>query len=736
MGGLLFGYDWVVIGGAKPYYEQFFSIADNPTAQGIAMSSALVGCLVGAVVSGALTDRFGRKRLLLLAAFLFTISAIATALASTFIFFNIARWIGGVGIGLASSLSPLYIAEISPASIRGRLVSVNQLTIVIGVLAAQLVNWAIAQDVPSGVEGASLLDTWCGQVGWRWMFAAETVPAAAFFLLMFVVPESPRWLAKVGRHDQAERILARVGGPAYGAAELVTIRESLASSTGAEVRFRELLDPSLSRVLMIGIVLAVLQQWCGINVIFNYADEIFTAAGYDVRGIMGAIVATGSVNLIFTLVAMATIDHLGRRRLLLFGNLGLAILFLILGTLYYLDSTGPQMIALVLMAIACYAMSLAPVTWVVISEIFPNRIRGAAMSVAVFALWTACTVLTFTFPILNASLGPHGTFWLYGGICASRISVCLSQLARNQGQDIGRDRGGIGLDRQAERRHRRTATKRCNGLASRATPLTPCVIPGSKTIMPRFSYPFALILLATTPLCFAGEPGLPPRNGPQAYLADTIEEFDKTWPNNRRVLIAVHGHSVPTGYFSGSRVMPFDSYPHLLHVAIHQRHPTSVVEVVRTSIGGENSEQGAKRFAADVLALRPDVVTIDYALNDRPIGLQRAHAAWSTMIEAAKQNDVKLILLTPTPDLNADINDPADPLALHAEQIRRLAAEHHVALVDSYAAFQRIVLDGGDLSKLMSQPNHPNRKGHELVTKELTKWFLTDTERQSRRQGK
>jgi lysophospholipase L1-like esterase len=244
--------------------------------------------------------------------------------------------------------------------------------------------------------------------------------------------------------------------------------------------------------------------------------------------------------------------------------------------------------------------------------------------------------------------------------------------------------------------------------------------------MRRFICPLVLILVAATPLCSAKEPDVPARGGPDAYLGEMVKEFGKTWPDNRRVLIAAHGHSVPTGYFRAGRVMPFDSYPHLLHVAIHERYPSSVVEVVRTSIGGENSEQGAKRFTADVLSLRPDVVTIDYALNDRGIGLRRARAAWSAMIKDAKRSNVKLILLTPTPDLNADITDPADPLALHAEQIRQLAAEHQVALVDSYKAFQRFVRVGGDLSKLMSQPNHPNRKGHELVTRELARWFLGD----------
>ena len=419
MGGLLFGYDWVVIGGAKPFYEPYFGIAASPFLQGFAMSTALVGCLVGAAASGALTDRFGRKRLLIVAAFLFTASAVGTAVAPDFNSFNVARFVGGIGIGLASNLSPMYIAEISPAPMRGRFVSINQLTIVIGILAAQIVNWFIARGVPPNIAGESLLETWHGQVGWRWMFAAETVPALAFFLMMFVVPESPRWLAKVGRFAAAETILRRVGGDEYARREVEGIRHTLASEEIGKVHFRDLLTPDVSRILVLGVGLAVLQQWCGINVIFNYAQEVFAAAGYDIGGIMQTIVLTGIVNMLFTLVAIFTVDRLGRRALMLFGAAGLAMIYTVLGAAYYFESRGTHMVILIVAAIACYAMSLAPVTWVVISEIFPNRIRGAAMSVAVVALWTACTILTFTFPYLNYWLGSHGTFWLYAAICVA-----------------------------------------------------------------------------------------------------------------------------------------------------------------------------------------------------------------------------------------------------------------------------------------------------------------------------
>ena len=437
MGGLLFGYDWVVIGGAKPFYEPYFGITDEtPFLRGWAQSSALVGCLVGAVVSGIISDKSGRKRLLILSGLLFTVSAMGTAFAGSFLFFNVFRIIGGIGIGLASSLSPMYIAEISPAHMRGRFVSINQLTIVIGILAAQIVNFSIAQPVPEDAGTEYILASWNGQYGWRWMFGAETVPAFLFFLLMFFVPESPRWLLKYGRDKQAEDILSRLGGSEYADFEIRDIKNTLASEEIAKVNFRDLAEPKLRKIVMLGVFLAVLQQWCGINVIFNYAQEVFAAAGYGVSGIMFNIVITGIVNLLFTFVAIHTVDRLGRRILMLTGAGGLAAIYTILGLGYFLQSTGVHMLILVVSAIGCYAMSLAPITWVVISEIFPNRIRGAAMSVAVFSLWVGCTALTLTFPYLKAGLGAHGAFWLYGAICVIGFVVILVKLPETKGKSL------------------------------------------------------------------------------------------------------------------------------------------------------------------------------------------------------------------------------------------------------------------------------------------------------------
>ena len=437
MGGLLFGYDWVVIGGAKPFYEPYFGISDDtPFLRGWAQSSALVGCLAGALLSGMISDKTGRKRLLILSGSLFTVSAVGTALAGSFLLFFVFRIVGGIGIGLASNLSPMYIAEISPAHARGKLVTINQLTIVIGILAAQIVNWLIARSVPDVASAGQILSSWYGQNGWRWMFGAETIPALLFFLLMFFVPESPRWLIKYGKDNRARSILSRVGGAEYADFEMGKIKNTLASEEIAKVNFRDLAEPKLSRIVMLGVFLAVLQQWCGINVIFNYAQEVFAAAGYGVSGIMFNIVITGIVNLAFTFVAIYTVDRLGRRILMLIGAAGLAGIYAILGAGYYFQSTGVHMLILVVSAIGCYAMSLAPITWVVISEIFPNRIRGAAMSVAVFALWAGCTALTLTFPFLKGSLGAHGAFWLYGVICVVGFFVILTKLPETKGKSL------------------------------------------------------------------------------------------------------------------------------------------------------------------------------------------------------------------------------------------------------------------------------------------------------------
>ena len=405
MGGLLFGYDWVVIGGAKPFYELYFGISDSPLLQGVAMSTALVGCLIGAMVAGAAADKYGRKPLLIVAAVLFTVSAIATGLFNDFTLFNIARFIGGMGIGVASALSPMYIAEVSPTEIRGRMVSLNQMTIVLGILAAQVVNMLLARDTSVAESQA-----WNLEWGWRWMFWAETLPAALFLLMSFFIPESPVYL----------RMKAAM----------------TSQQTEREAGLKELMQSKYAKVLLLGLVIAVFQQWCGTNVIFNYAQEIFVGAGFDVDGMFINIVITGIANVIFTVVALYTIEKWGRRTLILLGAGGLGQIYLTLGTCYFFEVKGFAMVCLVVAAISTYAMTLGPVTWTLLAEIFPNRIRGIAMATCTFALWVGCCTLTFSFPSMNAALGSSGSFWIYSAICFCAFIFLLRRCPETKGKSL------------------------------------------------------------------------------------------------------------------------------------------------------------------------------------------------------------------------------------------------------------------------------------------------------------
>ncbi len=408
LGGLLFGYDWVVIGGAKPFYELYFGISHSPLLQGVAMSTALVGCLVGAMVAGAAADRYGRKPLLTTAAVLFTVSAIGTGLFNDFTLFNIARFVGGVGIGVASALSPMYIAEVSPPQIRGRMVSLNQMTIVLGILSAQIVNMLLARDTAVAENQA-----WNVEWGWRWMFWAETLPAALFLVMSFFIPESPVFLSEKLK-VRTEKLKAH---------SPFTLRSLLG-------------DASLRRVLLLGLVIAVFQQWCGTNVIFNYAQEIFVGAGFDVDGMFINIVITGIANVVFTIVALYTIERWGRRTLMLLGASSLGLIYLTLGTCYAMGTTGIMMVVLVVAAISAYAMTLGPVTWTLLAEIFPHRVRGVAMATCTFALWVGCCTLTFSFPSMNAALGSSGTFWIYSAICACAFVFLYRRCPETKGKSL------------------------------------------------------------------------------------------------------------------------------------------------------------------------------------------------------------------------------------------------------------------------------------------------------------
>ena len=436
MGGFLFGYDWVVIGGAKPFYEPFFGLT-SPAMKGWATSSAMIGCLLGAIGSGVFSDRYGRKRLMLISGLIFIVSSIGVGLSNQFNTFVVYRIIGGIAIGLASNLSPMYIAEVSPASVRGRFVSINQLTIAIGVLMAQMVNWliSISHEMPDHATAVQISESWNGQSGWRWMFAACAIPSLLFFVFSMLIPESPRWLVKNGESAKAFKVLDKIGGSLYASEELSQIETTLQNEIG-KVHFSELFDKGIVKILALGMFLAFFQQWCGINTIYYYAEDVFKAAGFDVKDVMFNIVITGVVSLAFTFVAIGTVDKYGRKILLLIGSMGLAATFGLIGLCYLLHLPGFLILALAVTAIAFYSFSLAPIVWVLLSEIFPNRIRGAAMSIAVFTLWTGNFTLSYSFPALNEGIGTTWTFWIYGIICLAGFLIIKKYLVETKGKSL------------------------------------------------------------------------------------------------------------------------------------------------------------------------------------------------------------------------------------------------------------------------------------------------------------
>ena len=401
MGGLLFGYDWVVIGGAKPFYELFFGITESPVMQGVAMSTALVGCLFGAMVAGAAADRWGRKPLLTMSAVLFTVSAIGTGLFDDFTLFNIARFVGGMGIGVASALAPMYIAEVSPAEIRGRMVSLNQMTIVLGILAAQIVNMLLARDTSIAES-----QVWNVQWGWRWMFWAETLPAALFLVMSLFIPESPVFLK---------------AHPSPPKGRDVWLHKSTSTSNQTSLPLGGLGEATASTSNQTSLPLGGL-GW----------------AQYHRVLLLGLFIAvnTGIANVLFSFVALYTIERWGRRTLMLIGAGGLGLIYLTLGTCYFFEVKGVMMVVLVVTAISVYAMTLGPVTWTLLAEIFPNRIRGVAMATCTFALWVGCCTLTFSFPSMNATLGSSGTFWVYSAICLCAFIFLYRRCPETKGKSL------------------------------------------------------------------------------------------------------------------------------------------------------------------------------------------------------------------------------------------------------------------------------------------------------------
>lgn len=427
LGGMLFGYDTAVIAGAIGYLRHHFTL--NAAQTGWAVSNALIGCIIGVACAGILSDFIGRKKVLIFAAILFMISAIGSALPKTLAQFVIFRMIGGFGVGAASMVSPLYIAEISPPDVRGRLVSWNQFAIVLGMLIVYFVNCIIA-----GIG----TEQWNISEGWRWMLGSETLPALLFLALMFLVPESPRWLIKQGHIEEGQKILAAIGGAEHARQQVEDIRTTMAE----EESFLELFRPGRRLILFVGIGLAILQQVTGINVIIYYAPEIFKNLGASSDSALLQTVVVGVFNLGFTIVAMTYVDKVGRKPLMLIGATGMGLSLLVFGLAMYFRITATWLLILVLSYIASFALSVGPVTWVLLSEIFPTSIRGRAMSICTILLWAANWLVSQTFPMLDENewlVGKfqHGfSFWLYASFCIALFLVVRFAVPETKGKTL------------------------------------------------------------------------------------------------------------------------------------------------------------------------------------------------------------------------------------------------------------------------------------------------------------
>jgi MFS transporter, SP family, xylose:H+ symportor len=397
LGGYLFGFDFAVIAGALPFLKQQFGF--DEVWDGFATASLALGCIVGCLIAGSIADKRGRKPGLMMAAAIFLISSLAMAVATSKEVFTLARAIAGMGVGMASMLSPLYIAEMAPAESRGRMVAINQLTIVLGILITNIINYYL-KDI--------------GPDAWRWMVGLGAVPSGLFLLGVTILPESPRFLMLNGKESEANTVLSKIGNQHYVNTEMETIKKYMAKAPEKK-DFSEVFSKAVLPSVLVGIGLAVFQQFCGINVVFNFTTTIFESIGFSTDDQLKQTIFIGIVNLVCTLLAMWQVDKLGRKPLMLFGSIGLAIMYLISAVL--LQNKSPLAFIPLLTCIGIYAMSLAPVTWILISEIFPSRVRGAATSVAVISLWAAYAILVFTFPIIAKRMGTYVPFYIFSLVC-------------------------------------------------------------------------------------------------------------------------------------------------------------------------------------------------------------------------------------------------------------------------------------------------------------------------------
>lgn len=424
IGGFLFGYDTAVINGANSYLKAHMYL--SPAQEGTAGASAILGCIPGAMFAGFLSDRFGRKKMLFFCALLYAVSGLLSAIPNTFNQFLAARFISGLGIGASSMICPVYIAEISPEKWRGRLGTLFQLGIVTGIFLTLFVNKVI-----QGMGD----DVWNTTTGWRWMLGMEVVPAIAFIALLFAVPESPRWLAHHGRETEARDILAKVGGSAHATSEMAAIREATSHEEG---RFGELFSGPFRKPLLLAVILMACSQFCGINAIMYYSTKIFASAGGSTNTAFTSSVWVGLINLLFTFVAIGFVDRAGRRPLLLIGTAVQVVALALVGWMFHTGQSGLPLLLCVIGFIAAFAMALGPVGWLFCSEIFPNKLRGRAMSLAALTVWVSCYIVAQTFPMLNDSpaIGPAKIFWAYAAVSLFAFIFVLVLIPETKGRTL------------------------------------------------------------------------------------------------------------------------------------------------------------------------------------------------------------------------------------------------------------------------------------------------------------
>ena len=417
-GGFLFGFDTAVISGAIGFVKTQFAL--NASQEGWFVSSGLLGCIIGVIVTGLLSDRIGRKRVLMLSGSMFFLSGLGCAFAPSFTLLALARMVGGIGVGMASVVSPMYISEFAPATSRGKMVAYYQLAITLGILLAYLSNALLLQLSRNNIQ-SSFLDWFLQKETWRPMFLAMTIPSVIFLALLVKIPESPRWLFFINRKEKAASILNAIRGPAAGK-ELDAMYNAMSKNTSEE---RTIFQRSLRLPLVIGITLAILQQFCGINAIIYYGPRIFESAGIANGNALAFQVIIGTINLLFTFVAIRNADKYGRKFLLVTGLTGIVLSLVFCGVLFYTGNpNGILLLCPILLFIACFALSLGPITWIIINEIFPTEVRSKAVAFCTFSLWGAVWIVGQFFPWLLEKASPAITFWTFAFFSLINLVFC------------------------------------------------------------------------------------------------------------------------------------------------------------------------------------------------------------------------------------------------------------------------------------------------------------------------